>query len=86
MKNCCRQQKVIDLFPLFKRENASKRFSDRQLHLIVHTKYMSVRCLSKQSSITKRKGGKVTWELMVPKSGYILLISVKVFPKKVGFY
>ena len=38
-KNCCRQQKRIDSFPLFRRENASTRFSDLPLFLIDNTKY-----------------------------------------------
>ena len=45
-KNCCRQQKVIDSFSLFKRENASTRFSDGQLFLIDNTKYVSLLLLS----------------------------------------
>ena len=45
-KNCCLQQKVIDSFSLFKRENASTRFSDPQLFLIDNTKYVSVLLLS----------------------------------------
>ena len=38
-KNCCRQQKRIDSFSLFRRENASKIFSDQPLFLIDNTKY-----------------------------------------------
>ena len=58
-ENCCQQQKVIDLFSVFKGENASTRFSDRQLFLMDYTKYISVRCMSKQSSIKKRRREKV---------------------------
>ena len=58
-ENCCQQQKVIDLVSVFKGENASTRFSDRQLFLMDYTKYISVRCVSKQSSIKKRRREKV---------------------------
>ena len=60
-QNSCRRQKVIDSFSLFKKENASTRFGDRQLFPIDHTKYVSVRCVSKQSSITKSH----RWEKVV---------------------
>ena len=43
-KKCCRQQKMIDSFSLFKRDNALARFSDRQPFLIDDTKYVSVHC------------------------------------------
>ena len=38
-RNCCQQQKRIDSFSLFRRENASMRFSDLPLFLIDNTKY-----------------------------------------------
>ena len=43
-----KKQKVIDSFSLFERENASTRFSDRQLFLIDNTKYVSVLLLSRR--------------------------------------
>ena len=38
-QNCCQQQKRIDSFSLFRRENASMIFSDLPLFLINNTKY-----------------------------------------------
>ena len=38
-KNCCRQQKRIDSFSLFRRENAWMRFSDLPLLPSDNTKY-----------------------------------------------
>ena len=52
---CVRENegKILWFLGRLKRENASKRSSDGQLFLIDNTKYMSFRCVSKQSFITK---------------------------------
>ena len=56
VKNCCWQQKVVDSFSLFKRENALTKFNDRQ-----HKIRQFACSVSKQSSVTKSR----RWEKVI---------------------
>ena len=86
-KNCCRQQKRIDSFSLFKREKHQMRFSDLPLFLIHNTKYEFVAVFQNSYRSQKVVDEKVlsTWKscwqhlvLCVYSLKFVSIVTVKV--------